>query len=107
MYWPGYEPDAEKIAAWKAWLAARPPKVRAVAERFDPWTMYRHTVTHQRCQIQSFSEPKDLNEPVTVTAYVEHAAMGPIMGHGVFGIPPENLVPWVEGDENRWQEDRP
>jgi len=101
MYWPGYEPDDEKERLWKEWLAERPPDVRAVAEKFNPWTVYRHTVTNQRCQIQSFSEPEDPNEKVTVTAYVE-GPMGPIMGHGVFGIPPENLVPWEEGDENRY-----
>lgn len=91
------EPNDEQRAAWDAWLADRPAHVRAVAERFDPWTMYRHAVTGQRCQVIGFHE-SDGEIPVTVYAYCEHAVLGPITGRNVFGIDPANVVPWTEAD---------
>ena len=104
MYWPGYEPDDSKKAMWIAWVAERPPAIREVAGRFDPWTMYRLITTQQRCQIVSFSEHDDPKKPVTITAYCEHAAMGPIFGRQVFGLNPDHIVPWEPGDEHRWEE---
>jgi hypothetical protein len=35
------EPTAKEEAEWKEWVASRPAAVRAIAERFDPWTLYR------------------------------------------------------------------
>jgi hypothetical protein len=37
--WFTFTPEQE--ADWLAWVAARPPHVRKVAERFRPTTLYR------------------------------------------------------------------
>ena len=110
MKW--YEPDAAKHAAWKAWLAERPPHVRAVAERFNPWTLYKLTTTGQRCSIIGFHEVdvEKAKQPspsgcgvaaVPVTAYIhaEHPVLGAISARNVFGIDPDELVEWTQADE--------
>lgn len=35
------QPTEEVLAKWKEWLAGRPPHVRVVAEKYDPWTVFR------------------------------------------------------------------
>jgi hypothetical protein len=97
MMWT--EPTDENRAAWAQWLDERPGHVRAVAERFDPWTMYRLTTTGQRCQVIGFHEA-DGDIPVTVYIYAEHRILGPITGVNVFGIDPADVVPWTEADED-------
>ena len=49
---------------WSDWVAERPDNVRAVAEKLNPWTLYRLKTTGQRVTIASFSEGED--ESVTV-----------------------------------------
>lgn len=105
-------PTPETCEAWRAWLAERPEHVRAVAERFDPWTLYRLTTTGQRCSIIGFHEvdveaakqkgPDGCGVaavPVTAYIHVEHPQLGEISSHNVFGIDPDELVPWTEADE--------
>ncbi len=53
------EPTKEEEEAWKKWVATRPPKVRAVAEQFDPWSLYRMRDTGHRVMIYSFGEEKE------------------------------------------------
>ena len=36
-----YEPTAKQLKGWTKWVAKLPPLVKALAERFDPWTHYR------------------------------------------------------------------
>lgn len=92
-------PTDDQVAAWQAWVAERPPAVRDVAERLNPWDMYRLTTTGQRCRILSFGEVvTDDGAPtgeVTVTIYAEHRDLGAVSGRQVFGIKPEELVPWA------------
>jgi hypothetical protein len=89
------EPTDEVRALWQEWLDERPADVRAVAERFNPWTMYRLTTTGQRCQVIGFHETDD---GPTVYIYAEHETLGPMTGVNVFGINPDDVVPW-EGDK--------
>jgi len=89
--------DAQR-AEFAAWIAERPDHVRAVAERFDPWTMYRLTTTGQRCRVIGFHESEGPT-PVTLYIYAEHPTLGEITGRNVFGIEPETVVPWTEADE--------
>jgi hypothetical protein len=112
------EPTEEQKIAYRAWLEERPAHVRAVAARFDPWTMYRLTTTGQRarfigcdvgflncgespcspsCRIPSGhgGEHSDVGR-VTARIYAEHLELGPISGHGVLGIDPDDLAPWTE-----------
>lgn len=51
------QPTSAQVQGWKEWVAERPPAVRVVAERFDPWTLYRLKTTGQRVYILSFSDP--------------------------------------------------
>src|SRR5262245_33747881 len=92
------EPTDEQLAGWVAWVAERPNHVRAIAERFDPWTMYRLTTTGQRCRLIGFHETSG-EIPVTVYVYVEHPLLGEVTGRNVFGIDPATVVPWTEADE--------
>lgn len=92
------EPTDAQRAEFAAWIAERPDHVRAVAEKFDPWTMYRLTTTGQRCQVIGFHESTG-PVPVTVYIYAENATLGPITGVNVFGIDPATVVPWTEADE--------
>ena len=34
------KPTIEQERGWHEWVITRPPPVRAVARRFDPWTLY-------------------------------------------------------------------
>lgn len=95
-------PEQEHRDAWSEWLAERPENVRTVAERFDPWTMYRLTTTGQRCQVIGFHETSDEATPVTVYIYAEHETLGPMSGVQVFGIDPATLVPWDGSERAKW-----
>ena len=105
-------PTPEQLREWDRWVADRPEHVRSVAERFNPWTLYRLTTTGQRCSVIGFhevdvekakqSDPSGCGiAPVPVTAYIhaENPTLGEITGVNVFGIDPDNLVPWTEADE--------
>ena len=81
------EPTAEVEAAWKEWVAERPDAVRAVAERFDPWTLYRMKSTNQRVTLYSISEDG------TVSVDVSGAYNFVFCERTVFGIDPNDLEP--------------
>ena len=83
------EPTPEELAGYRAWVASRPPAVRAVAERFDPWSLYRLKSTGQRVVIRSFSELVD----VTLTVLVSGDFNAIAFERAVFGINPDNLEP--------------
>lgn len=95
------DPTEEIEAMWTQWLAERPAFVRRVAERFNPWTMYKLVGTGQRVMIIGFHSSKegDPREEVTAYVYVEHPVLGPLSGRKVFGIDPEEVVPWTDADE--------
>lgn len=100
------EPDAAAEAAWKAWLAERPEAVRKVAERFDPWSLYRLKTTGQRVVVYSFSEGEGEGEgegdPVTLTVVVSGQFNFVIHDRRVFGINPDDLEPCdLPGDGER------
>lgn len=90
------DPTEEDRVFWQAWLDERPPVVRQVAERFNPWTMYRLTTTGQRCAVLAFASSG------TVRVYAEHETLGPVTGVEAFGIAPETLVPWDGSARPEW-----
>jgi hypothetical protein len=119
-----FDPTKEQEQLWAEWLAERPDNIRRVAERFDPWTMYRLTTTGQRARflgcdtgVTNCGETRCSTETcrlleghkgdhdpigrVTVRIHAEHPTLGEITARGVFGIDPEDLVPWTEEDEMR------
>jgi hypothetical protein len=107
-------PTDEQRAQFKEWVATRPPKVRAVAEQFDPWTVYRLRTTGQDVQVIGFDVgarscgdeycgpecsrirghegDHDADGDVTVCIYAENPILGAISGVQVFGIDPRDLV---------------
>lgn len=84
------EPTPEEKAGWDAWVASRPPAVRAIAERFDPWTLYRIGSGH-RVFLDSIQEPRD-GSPCTLTVCVTGEFNFVSFERRVFGIDPAELV---------------
>lgn len=83
------EVTPEQEAEWKTWVADRPPDVRDVAERFDPWSLYRMKSTGQRVTIRSFRE----GPPVTLTVNILSDFNLVLFERQVFGIEPNDLEP--------------
>lgn len=84
------EPTAGQIREWKKWVAKRPPHVRAVAEKFDPWTLYRMRSTGHRVTLVSFGEAPD--KTVTLTVAVLGRFNATAFERQVFGIDPADLT---------------
>lgn len=82
-----YEPTPDQVAAWHEWVADRPPVVRAVAERLDPWSLYRLRPSTHRVTLVSIAE----DGTVTVNVSAEFNAV--LFERSVFGIDPDNLEP--------------
>lgn len=82
-----FEPTAEQEAEWKKWVESRPKIVRKVAERFDPWSLYRMGKTGQRVTIAAFSE----DGTVRVNVSGEHNFT--LFERSVFGVNPDDLTP--------------
>lgn len=86
-----HEPTAEQESAWKEWLAELPEKVRQVAERFDPWSLYRMKSTGHRVFICGMGEDQKGNATLTVLISAEYNFV--IFAREVFGIEPDDLEP--------------
>lgn len=84
-----YEPTDEQQKGWEKFLESRPAHVRAVAEKFQPWTLYRMKSTGHRVTIASFSENTDGS--VTLVVNVTGQFNLVFFERAVFGIPPEDL----------------
>jgi hypothetical protein len=85
------EPTAEQLAGWHAWVAARPAHVRAVAQRFDPWSLYRLKTSGHRVVLASFGEQEDGGVSLTVSVTGRFNCV--VFDRYVFGIDPEELEP--------------
>jgi hypothetical protein len=97
-----YEPTEEQRTAWDAWLEVRPPIVRAVAERFPPWSLWRLDLTgedgkptgrFQRVYVLSYDETDDPKRPITLTIAVVGRFNAVAFERSVFGIDPADLTP--------------
>ena len=80
-----FVPTDEQEAEWKTWVRSRPPSVRAIAERFDPWTLYRMKSTGQRVTVVA------INENGTVRVDVSGQFNAVLFERTVFGIDPADL----------------
>jgi hypothetical protein len=89
-----FEPMESQERAWKKWVADRPDNVRAVAERFDPWTLYWHEKTKQRVFVIGFDEVEKPGQAVKVTLRVGVSGEYNLVTHErqVFGLDPDELV---------------
>lgn len=86
-----FEPDEEQQAGYAAWVAERPPHVRVVAERFQPWGLYRMKSTGHRVIVLSFGESED--QSVTLTVHISADFNHLMFERQVFGINPDDLEP--------------
>lgn len=85
------EPTPEQIKLWNEWVAERPPNVRAVAEKFEPWSLYRLKDTGSRVTVASFGEAQD--GTVTLRVVVSGEFNLVMFDRTVFGITPDALEP--------------
>jgi|CXWL01.1.fsa_nt_gi hypothetical protein len=82
-----YEPTPKQIADWRQWVESRPPVVRKIAEKLDPWTLFRVKSTNQNVILYSISE----DGTVTVNVTGEYNLV--MFEQQVFGIDPNDLAP--------------
>lgn len=83
MKW--YTPTETEASNWREWVESRPPQIRELAERFDPWTLYRLKTTDQRVTVLSFSEEG------TLTVSVSGKFNDTLFERDVFGIDPGDM----------------
>lgn len=83
------EPTPEQIEGYKKWVAERPERVRKVAERLDPWTLYRLKTSNQRVCLLGFDEEQDGRVTVRITVSGEFNLV--TFERDVFGIDPDDL----------------
>ena len=83
------EPSEEARAGWKAWVAERPDRVRAVAERFEPWRLYHLKSSGHRVVLTSFNEHADGRVTLRVDVLARFNALA--FERNVFGVDPDDL----------------
>lgn len=85
------EPTPEQVELHQEWLSNLPPHTRAVAERFEPWSLYRLKTTGMRVIPVSFEEEEDRS--ITLTVFVGGTYNHVAFERSVFGIKPDELEP--------------
>ncbi len=99
---PLHDPTPDELAEWEAWVSTRPADIRAVAERWNPWTLYRLKSTGQFVTILSYQEGNhgegdpmfhDVTLNINVDARWNWAAFP---GRNVFGVKPDDLEEFDE-----------
>lgn len=88
-----FEPTAEQEAGYAEWVASRPEAIRAVAERLNPWTLYRMEPTGQRVTVVSLAESEEERGRVTLTVSVSSEFNLTMFDRNVFGVDPNSLTP--------------
>lgn len=86
-----FEPTKKQEQGYKKWVASRPPAIRAVAEKFEPWSLYRIKPDGHKVFILSFDESED--GKVTLTVVVSAKFNFLAFERRVFGINPNDLEP--------------
>lgn len=86
-----YEPTPEQEAGYREWVASRPDVVRKVAEKFEPWSLYRMKNTGNRVTLVSFGEEENGGVSLTVNISADYNAI--TFERQVFGVSPDNLEP--------------
>lgn len=81
------KPTVENVREWLKWVKERPEPVKSIAERFDPWSLYRFRDSHQRVTLVS------INENGTVTVRVTGEFNIVAFDRDVFGVNPDDLEP--------------
>jgi hypothetical protein len=86
-----FEPTPEQEAGWKEWVASRPDNVRVVAQRFEPFSLYRLKTSGHRVTVQSFGETVDGAILLTVNVSPEFNFI--VVERDVFDVDPDDLEP--------------
>lgn len=81
------EPTEEQLKSWKEWVESRPKSIRKLAERFDPWSLYKMKSTGHLVMVSAFHEDNTLTVLVTADFNVI------LHERKVFGIDPDDLEP--------------
>jgi hypothetical protein len=79
------KPTKKQQEGYRKWVRRLPKKVRAVAERFDIWTLYRLKSSGSRVMIRSF----DCDGTLTVIVSGEFNLT--LVEQHVFGVPPDDM----------------
>lgn len=87
------EPCAEELQEYTEWTASRPPSVKKIAEKIDPWTLYVLGETNQLVTVNAISE----DSTIRVTAWCSLNGFNIMYPRGVFGIDPADLTPAPPG----------
>jgi hypothetical protein len=85
-----FDPDESILREWSDWLADRPDSVKAAAEKFKPWKLYRLKGSGHRVTLVSFDEPAD-GSPVTLKVFVSGEFNAVAFERTVFGIQQDDL----------------
>lgn len=80
-----YEPTPKEFIEYTEWVATRPVVIREMAQRWNPWTLYRMKSTGHRVLICSFYEDRTLR----VVVLAQYNLIG--FERYVFGIDPDDL----------------
>lgn len=100
-----YEPTPDKVELWHDWLAERPPAVRAIAERFPPWKLFRLETTGQCVVVRSVSEDGTVTVKVSARFNEASSMLDVFMPERqVFGIDPSTLAAWAGEKESMSRE---
>lgn len=81
------KPTARQERGYAKWGKSRPEPVRSMAERFEPWSLYRLKSTGERVVVTSFLDDG------TLTVVVSGRFNRVIFERSVFGIDPDDLEP--------------
>ena len=81
-----FEPTQEEVDGWRVFKESLPEKIRIVADKFEPWRLYKMSSTGHRCYVHSIGE--DGTMMMTVSDKY-NLVMYPRI---VFGIPAEELT---------------
>jgi len=83
------QPTPEQEQMWKEWLDSKEPRIREVAQRFNPWTLYRLKSSGHRVTIYGVNEFSDGSIRIGVNVTGEFNAVA--FDRSVFDAKPEDL----------------
>lgn len=84
------EPTPEQQKSWDDWKAAQPPHVQEMANRFDPWTLFR-LKNGPRVYVMGYDVDKE-TQAVSLIVDIDARFNCVVLEHLLSGVPPEDLT---------------